>query len=331
MWLPPHMGLWAPVSFGLAPTSCPATRDGAIRAMSRSIRLLLIAVVSLVAVCGLGAASAQAATQNPPGISISTLDVQGQLVFFRLTNTLNNQVAPVVSVSGTSTDGTPISIPELAIGQILPNESTSAQIPLGASPANLSVTVRSGLVQTNATWPLAEGGIQELRPGGTAPSPPNPGTNTALVVAFTVVALFFVLITARIVFVSGRVTRTTKRAVKIRNARLEAGRRAIESGMTRLFPPPAGTPITEKRGGATLRAPSPAALIAPVGGPAPTALPAPTQTASVATLAPPTTPPISATTPDLPPPAMAAPILPPPPPSAPVTGRSAPPSGKRIG
>ena len=326
------MGLWAPVSFGLAPTSCPATRDGAIRAMSRSIRLLLIAVVSLVAVCGLGAASAQAATQNPPGISISTLDVQGQLVFFRLTNTLTNQVAPVVSVSGTSTDGTPISIPELAIGQILPNESTSAQIPLGASPANLSVTVRSGLVQTNATWPLAEGGIQELRPGGTAPSPPNPGTNTALVVAFTVVALFFVLITARIVFVSGRVTRTTKRAVKIRNARLEAGRRAIESGMTRLFPPPAGTPITEKRGGATLRAPSPAALIAPVGGPAPTALPAPTQTASVATLAPPTTPPISARTPDPPPPVMAEPLLPPPPPtSAPVAGRSAPPSGKRIG
>ena len=325
------MGLWAPVSFRYAPTSCPATRDGAIRAMSRSSRLLLIAVVSLVAVCGLGAVSAQAATQNPPGISISTLDVQGQLVFFRLTNTLTNQVAPVVSVSGTSTDGTPISIPELAIGQILPNESTSAQIPLGASPANLSVTVRSGLVQTNATWPLAEGGIQELRPGGTAPSPPNPGTNTALVVAFTVVALFFVLITARIVFVSGRVTRTTKRAVKIRNARLEAGRRAIESGMTRLFPPPAGTPITEKRGGTALRAPSPAALIAPVGGPAPTALPAPTQTASVATLAPPTTPPISATTPDLPPPAMAAPILPPPPPSAPVPGRSAPPSGKRIG
>ena len=326
------MGLWAPVSFGLAPTSCPATRDGAIRAMSRSSRLLLIAVVSLVAVCGLGAVGAQAATQNPPGISISTLDVQGQLVFFRLTNTLTNQVAPVVSVSGTSTDGTPISIPELAIGQILPNESTSAQIPLGASPANLSVTVRSGLVQTNATWPLAEGGIQELRPGGTAPSPPNPGTNTALVVAFTVVALFFVLITARIVFVSGRVTRTTKRAVKIRNARVEAGRRAIESGMTRLFPPPAGTPITEKRGGATLRAPSPAALIAPVGGPAPTALPAPTQTASVATLAPPTTPPISARTPDPPPPVMAEPLLPPPPPtSAPVAGRSAPPSGKRIG
>ena len=326
------MGPWAPVSFRYAPTSCPATRDGAIRAMSRSIRLLLVAVVSLTAVLGLGATGAQAATQNPPGISISTLDVQGQLVFFRLTNTLNNQVAPVVSVSGTSTDGTPISIPELALGQILPNESTSAQIPLGTTPANLSVTVRAGQIQTNATWPLAEGGIQELRPGGTAPSPPDPGTSTALVVAFTLVALFFVLITARIVWVSGRVTRTTKRAIKIRNARLEAGRRAIEAGMTRLFPPPAGTPITDKRGGTALRAPSPAALIAPVGGPAPAALPEPTEGASVATLAPPTTPPITGTAPDLPPPVMAEPLLPPPPPtSAPVAGRSAPPSGKRIG
>lgn len=328
------MGRWAPVSFGFAPARCSATRDGAISAMSRSIRLLLIAVVSLVAVCGVGAVSAQAATQNPPGISISTLDVQGQLVFFRLTNTLTNQVAPVVTVSGSGIDGTPISVPEVSLGQLLPNESTSAEIPLGTTPANLSVTVRAGQSQTTATWPLAEGGIQELRPGGTAPSPPNPGNNTALVVAFTLVALFFVLITARIVWVSGRVTRTTKRAIKIRNARLEAGRRAIEAGMTRLFPPPAGTPITEKRGGATLRAPSPAALIAPVGAPAPAALPEPTQAASVATLAPPTTPPITGAAPDLPPPVMAEPLLPPPPPpptSAPVAGRSAPPSGKRIG
>lgn len=326
------MGPWAPVSFRYAPTSCPATRDGAFRAMSGGIRLLLVAVVSLVAVLNWGTASAQAVTQNPPGVSISTLDVQGQLVFFRLTNTLNNQVAPVVSVSGTSIDGTPISIPDVPLGQLLPNESTSAQIPLGTTPANLSVTVRAGPNQANATWPLAEGGIQELRPGGTAPSPPDPGTNTVLVVVFTLVALFFVLITARIVWVSGRFTRTTKRAVKIRNARLEAGRRAIEAGMTRLFPPPAGTPITEKRGGATLRAPSPAALIAPVGGSAPTALQGAPQTASVATLAPPTTPPITGKTPDLPPPAMVEPILPSPPPtSAPVTGRSAPPSGKRIG
>ena len=277
MWLPHHMGL-RPFVVPASPLRVrSASRASGRHGLPR--RSLVLISLLLAAITGATPAFADSTGGTFPtdssgvsaptaqNVTLSTLDVQGQLLFFRVTNTTTSQVEPFVTVTGTSTDGTPIEVRNVSLGQLLPNESNAAEIPLGASPQSLNVALTASPFTATAQWPLPEGQIQELRPGADAPPPPDPGSNSALIALFAIIGGLFLIIVLRIILIGGKARRRLRRAARIRAARLAAGVRAAAS---RALPPPRGQqPIGGGTGVRRWNPPTAETLVAPDAAQAP--------------------------------------------------------------
>jgi len=129
-----------------------------------------------------------------PSVELSTLDVQEQLLFFRLTNTGNTLLQPKISLQGLDTKGAPISVLDAPIGELFPGESRAIQSPLGTTPTVLKVTVATEGGDTVGEWPLPGVGAVVLADGEVPPPPPNPGSTTASLIVFSLLALFLIIL-----------------------------------------------------------------------------------------------------------------------------------------
>ncbi len=319
MWLPPH---------GFFPLSSHATHDrSAIGAAATNPRRPLL-VIAFALLSVMAALLIPSAAHADSGLTLSTLDVRGQLVFFRITNGTNTLVSPTLTITGTGTDGSPIAISNLALGDIPPSESRATEVPLGVTPKSLQVTAATSISSVTSNYPLGQGQIQELGPDDQTPAPPDQGSSGPIYIVATLIALFFVLSTARVVFVSikgGTPTRPAKvsQRTKFALARQQLLDRKREPDQPKAAPaPPTGQPIgarvptsaltsavvpAQAAPARRLAPPSPAKLIASAGG---------AQSAAVVTLDKPES--VETFTPQ------------PPPLQAPAPQRKAPPAGSPV-
>jgi hypothetical protein len=192
-----------------------------------------------------------------PALELSTLDVQGQELFFRVTNTGNTVLVPTVDINGVDAQGVPFLFGGGKVGELFPGESRAPEIPLGVIPVAIKVTVKSEAPEVTGDWPADPVGAAVLTPGAVPPPPPNPGSSQASIIVFALLGLFlFILIWWAVAVRRGRKRRYEERRLLIDSAR-QAQRGVDPSAVdpsavdpsapiasaSGEFPPPAGPPV----------------------------------------------------------------------------------------
>lgn len=200
--------------------------------------------------------SIRVAGEVKPSLELSTLDVQGQELFFRVTNTGNTVLVPTVDINGVDAQGVPFLFGDGKVGELFPGESRAPEIPLGVIPVSLKVTVKSEAPEVSNDWPADPVGAAVLTPGAVPPPPPNPGSAQASIIVFALLGLsLFILIWWAVAVRRSRQRRYEEQRLLLEGARQSqvVGTPAVAAAgvgtagavdeTSGAFPPPAGPPV----------------------------------------------------------------------------------------